>query len=216
MITLSPHECRVLSVMIEKALTVQSQYPITLNGLITGCNQKSNRNPVMTLSEEQVLCALDSLRTKQLAREVMMSGSRVTKYKHNAREGLDIDTRELVVMAELLMRGPQTVGELRTRASRMHALDSTDVVQNIVNNLMAREPAMARKLAPGPGSRAPRYAQLLCPDLHPLDAPAEVGSSSTPAASAQAADSGLADRVSTLEREVAQLKVLLESLTSPS
>ena len=211
MSTLTPTECRVLGVLVEKAQTTPAQYPLTLNALISGCNQKSNRLPVLTLSEDDVLDSLDSLRAKQLAREVMMTGSRVSKYKHVARETLDVDTNQLVVLIELLLRGPQTVGEIRGRASRMHQLDSVDAVEALLDGLMRREPAIVQRLAPAPGSRASRYAQLLCHDLHPTDvAAAPVMRAAAP----PAADPGLVERVAQLEREVAQLKELIATSTS--
>ncbi len=213
---LTPHECRVLGVLVEKAQTTPGQYPLTLNSVITGSNQKSNREPVLNLNEDQALDALDGLRAKGLAREVALSGSRVEKFRHVAREGLDVSTNELVVLAELLMRGPQTVGELRGRASRMHPLESLEIVENILDHLMRRETPLVRELAPAPGSRAKRYAQLLCPDLHPLDAPAtSAAAASRPAAPppAPTGDPDLAARVDALEREVAALRDRLDALT---
>ncbi|MCZ6836042.1 MAG: YceH family protein [Planctomycetota bacterium] len=210
MIQLSPNESRVLSVLIEKAQTTPQQYPLTLNSLITGSNQKSNREPVLTLSEDDVLDAIDGLRVKGLMREVMLTGSRVQKFRHVAREGLDVGTNELVVLAELLMRGPQTVGELRTRASRMHPLESTDIVKNLLDHMMSLEEPMVRELPPVPGSRAARYVQLLCPNLHPL------GATSSQAISPSARDASvpdLADRVEKLEDEVAKLTRQLQVLT---
>jgi len=167
--TLTPHEARVLGVLIEKAQTTPTQYPITLNALVAGCNQKSNREPILNLDEDQILAALDGLRRKQFVREVHMTGSRVSKFRHVARETLDVQTPELVVLAELMLRGPQTIGELRTRASRMHPLESLEVVESVCAGLMSREQPLVRKLRPAPGSRAPRYAQLLAPDAHPID-----------------------------------------------
>ena len=207
---LKPFECRVLGVLIEKAQTTPAQYPLSLNGLVTGCNQKSNREPVISLSEDDVLETVDGLRAKGLLREVMLSGSRVQKFRHVARETMEVSTRELVILAELMLRGPQTLGELRTRASRMHPLESTDVVQNILDQLMQRAEPLARKLPPAPGSRAPRYAQLLCPELHPLDA-AEPISASPPPEPAHSPD--LLRRIERLETEVGQLKQAISMLS---
>ncbi|MCA9295101.1 MAG: YceH family protein [Phycisphaerales bacterium] len=208
MITLNAHESRVLGVLIEKAQTTQAQYPLTLNALVNGCNQKSNRDPVMHMSEDQVLRALDDLRGKQLVRELMMSGSRVEKYKHNAREALGVGTNELVILAELLMRGPQTVGELRGRASRMHPLETTEIVENILEHLMMREPALVRRFPPPPGSRAALYGQLLSPDLHRAPTAGAAGTAQEPPAPAPSTD--LEQRVAQLERDVAELRALLE------
>ncbi len=212
MVTLTPHECRVLGVLIEKAQTTPAQYPLTLNAITTGANQKSNRNPVLNLSEDDALHALDGLRAKSLSREVMLSGSRVEKHRHIARETLEVDTNELVILAELLLRGPQTVGELRGRASRMHPLESIEVVTSILDSLMRRDEPYVRKCAPAPGSRATRYAQLLCPDLHPLDAEPAAATPAAPAAEARAPDTDLVARVERLEQQVARLAATLEEL----
>jgi uncharacterized protein YceH (UPF0502 family) len=209
MIELTRDECRILGVLVEMAHTTPAGYPLTLNGLITGCNQKSNRNPVVKLSEDNVLEALDSLRGKGLVREVMLSGSRVQKFKHNAREVLGVETSELIVLTELLLRGAQTTGEIRGRASRMHQLDSIDVVDTILQTLMERQ--MVERLPPAAGSRAATYGQLLCPALRPAREAAQE-SPAPSAAPAAPADPGLADRVSRLENEVAELRSQLQQL----
>src|SRR5690606_15772805 len=129
MITLTPEECRILGVLVEKAQTTPQQYPMTVNGLISGCNQKNNRDPITNYDEDIILDALDGLRAKSLTRQVDLSGSRVPKYRHIAREALSVDTNQLVVLTELFLRGPQTMGELCGRASRMHPLESLDVVK---------------------------------------------------------------------------------------
>lgn len=202
--TLTPHESRILGVLVEKALTTPAQYPMTLNGLLNGCNQKSNRDPVLSLSEDDILAAVDSLRVKGFIREVMLSGSRVEKFKQVAREALEIDTNQLVVLTELLLRGPQTLGEIRGRASRMTPLESTDIVRNILESLMQHDPPLARKYPPPPGSRSAQYGQLLCPDLHPVN---EVHAASpTVAAPAPARADNTANRLEALETEVAILR----------
>lgn len=222
MLTLTANECRVLGVLIEKAQTTPQQYPLTLNALASGANQKNNREPLTNLNQEQVLEALDGLRNKALAREVMLSGSRVEKFRHVAREVLEVSTGELVILAELLLRGPQTIGELRGRASRMHPLESTDIVKNLVDNLMLRPDSgqpLVRELAPLPGDRANRYAQLLCPNLHPIDAAAashphqqaDAAVGSVPAAHA---DHDLERRVRKLEQHVAQLQQTVSTLAA--
>jgi uncharacterized protein YceH (UPF0502 family) len=209
MISLTPDECRALGVLIEKAQTTPQQYPLTLNALVNGANQKNNREPVTNLDEDKMLTAVDGLRAKGLTREVSLSGSRVAKFRHTTREALEISTSELVILAELLLRGPQTVGELRGRASRMHPLESLEVVESLLKSLMGRAEPLLREVGPSaaPGSRAARYAQLLCPDLHPLDAPAAV----TPARS-NSQPSALSDRVDQLESEVAALRGAIQSL----
>jgi uncharacterized protein YceH (UPF0502 family) len=211
MLQLAPYECRVLGVLVEKAQTTPGQYPLTLNALVSGCNQKNNREPVLDLSEEQVQTALDGLRHKGLAREVMLSGSRVDKYRHVAREVLDIDTRDLVILTELLLRGPQTIGELRNRALRMHPLESIDVVKNILDGLMARPEPLVKELPPAPGDRAPRFMQVLCPSLHPLEARPLAASH---AVAPSAADDGeLTARIERLEAEVADLRRTVQAMS---
>ena len=119
MIQLSPVECRVLGTLVEKAQTTPNQYPLTLNGLTNGCNQKNNRDPLLELSEDEVLEAVDALKSKSLAREAIMTGSRVNKFKHAMRDALSINVAEMAVLTELLLRGPQSAGELKTRCDRL-------------------------------------------------------------------------------------------------
>lgn len=219
MLALTPNEARVLGVLIEKAQTTPGQYPITLNALVNGCNQLSNRHPITTLDEDKVMAALDSLRTKGLAREVALTGSRVAKFKHAARETLNVDTNQLVVLAELMLRGPQTVGEIRGRASRMHPLESLEITQNVLQSMVERPEPLVVELAPEPGSRARRYAQLLAPAAHPLDVPTgsitDATSDSQPDRSlSPAAESDLALRVQQLEHEVASLRDALRDLAA--
>ncbi|MBM4106579.1 MAG: DUF480 domain-containing protein [Phycisphaerae bacterium] len=197
MLRLAPHECRVLGVLVEKALTVPAQYPLTLNSLVLGSNQRNNRDPVTDLDEERVLAALDSLRAKGLVHEVSLSGSRVPKYRHLAREVLSVSTAELVLLAELLLRGPQTAGELRSRAGRMHPLESMEVVGNLLESLRTREAPLVEELAPIPGTRAARFRQLLCPDLHPIDA-----APPSPTRTATGDEGDLSRRVAELKRRL--------------
>src|SRR5256885_7093347 len=172
MVQLTPDESRVLGVLIEKALTTPEQYPLSLNAVVNGANQKNNRDPVITMDDGRAFEALEGLRSKGLVIRSDMAGSRVNKHRQQAAEVLHVRTAELVIVAELLLRGPQTLGELRGRASRMHPLESLDVAKNMLRALIERGEPLATELPPAPGSRAERYAQLLCPDLHPLDAPA--------------------------------------------
>src|SRR6185436_3664469 len=168
MISLTPDESRVLGVLIEKSTTTPEQYPLSTNALTNGCNQKNNRDPVLNLTEDQVFDAVEKLREKQLVVRVDAAGSRVHKYKHMATEVLRCRAGELAVLAEMLLRGPQTLGELRGRASRMAPMATLDDAKVMVRALMEREEPLARELPPAPGSRAERYAQLLCPELHPI------------------------------------------------
>lgn len=168
MTVLQPNECRVLGVMVEKALTTPRQYPMSTNAIALGCSQKNNRLPVEHYDEFRVAETLDTLIDKGLVSQAHTAGGRVPKYKQNARELYNVSTPELVVIVELMLRGPQTMGELRGRASRMSPLESIDAVRGVLNNLINRNPAMVREFPPIPGTRAETYMQLLCPDLHPL------------------------------------------------
>lgn len=213
MIELTPDESRVLGVLVEKALTTPEQYPLTLNAVVNGANQKNNRDPVMAMDETQAFDALEGLKNKGLVTRVDSAGSRTNRYRQNAIDALHVRTGELVILAELLLRGPQTLGELRGRASRMHPLESLEVVKGMLRALAEREEPMVRELPPSPGSRAERYAQLLCPDLHPADAPgASGGVAAEPQRSAGAPAQGLSERVTYLEQEVATLRAALSRL----
>src|SRR5437867_3254408 len=136
MIQLTPEESRVLGVLIEKSTTTPEQYPLSINALTNGCNQKNNRDPIVNFSEDQVFDAVELLREKQLVVRVDIAGSRVHKYKHQASEVLRCRGGELAVLAELLLRGPQTLGELRGRASRMHPLATLDDAKAMLRGLM--------------------------------------------------------------------------------
>jgi len=227
MIQLSPDECRVLGTLIEKAHTTPAQYPLTLNSLTTGVNQKSNRLPVVNLDEDRVFDALDALKRKGFVRDVLLTGSRVTKFRHVARETLGVDTSQLVILAELLLRGPQTPGELRQNASRMHPLESLDIVQGVLQSLIERAPGpdgfhpepLVRELPPAPGSRAARFAQLICPTLHRLDEPAAPGGAlpvEVPGSAGKLPDvaADLLARIDNLEGQVAELRSALSALNS--
>lgn len=209
MIQLSPDEARVLGVLVEKALTTPEQYPLSLNAVTNGANQKNNRNPVTNLTEDQCFDALESLREKQLVVRVDQMGARVHKYKQQAVETLHARTAEVAILAELLLRGPQTLGELRGRASRMAPLESLDRVSDMIRALTERPEPYVRELPPAQGSRAERYVQLLCPDLHPLDAPL----AQTAAVVEPSASTGLSERVEKLEAEVESLKARLRKLS---
>ncbi len=210
--SLSPGEARVLGVLIEKAYTVPGQYPLTLNSLTAGCNQKSNRNPVMALTDDDVLDLLETLQAKKFTRTVLLEGSRVAKYRQVVKEVLDLDTRELVVLAELLLRGPQSMGELRTRASRMHKLADLDLVRNLLGSMMQRQAGpLVTRLDPATGSRAERYAQLIAPDAHVLDSSDDSPSlgRTTTATKLKTLES----RVDTLESQLAEMSTALTALS---
>src|SRR5688500_2921556 len=203
---LNAHEARLLGVLYEKERTVPDQYPLSLHGLTAGANQKSNRDPVTDWSEAEVLVGLTGLIHKGLAGKVAIAGSRVEKFRHNARETLGLDDRKLAILAELLMRGPQTVGELRARAGRMADLAGIDAVQAELTPMLAA--GMVRRLEPSPGTRAERWMQLLAPGLHAAD------HGETPAAPGRPARTGggLEERVAQLEARVEVLERALSEL----
>lgn len=157
-VPISENARRVLGVLVEKAKTTPDSYPLSLNGIVTASNQKSNRDPKMDLDDDDALLALDELRKVGAAREVQGSG-RVTKYRHAAYEWMDIDGPQSAVMTELLLRGPQTLGEIRTRASRMHALDDLDTTQAVVDSLIAK--GLVEALSPA--GRGQTFAHTLYP-----------------------------------------------------
>lgn len=161
---LDPIEARVLASLVEKEITTPEYYPLTLKALTAACNQKSNRSPVMSLSEENVTDALDTLRYEHhLVYLVDAAGSRTAKYRHGLLDVLRFDPQELAVMCELMLRGPQTQGELRTHCSRLVKFDSIGRVQEVIEGLAdwGGRP-LVRKLPPEPGHREPRYTHLLC------------------------------------------------------
>ncbi|MFI5377997.1 MAG: YceH family protein [Tepidisphaerales bacterium] len=198
MLQLTPDECRILGVLIEKELTVPGNYPLSLNALMDGSNQKNNREPLVQFNEDRVFHAVDQLRAQGLVVRIDQANSRVPKFKHQAPETLSLNRYELVILAELLLRGPQTAGEIRTRASRMHHLDTLEIVQQSLDGMAARPEPLVRQI---PGGRAPRYVQLLCPDAHPIDATP----SDSPAA-AMPTTRSLTDRIDQLESQVRTLR----------
>lgn len=212
MIQLTPDEARVLGVLVEKAMTTPEQYPLSLNAIVNGANQKNNRDPVLTMDESQAFDAVEGLRGKGLLVRVELAGARVNKHRHNAGDALRCRPAELAILAELLLRGPQTLGELRGRASRMQVMESLDVTKQMLRAMTERDEPLVRELPPSPGSRAERYAQLLCPGLHPLDAPPAVRAEGALAEAGGPPRAGLSERVEQLEAEVAALREALRKL----
>ncbi len=154
-------EARVLGCLIEKELATPEYYPLSLNALTNACNQRSNRDPVMSLDEADVSQALDALRFKGLAMQ-SAEGSRVAKYAHALTSKLYLEPYELAIVAELLLRGPQTVGELRTRTERMYSFGDLAAVETVLNDLMERETPLVTRLARQPGRKESRFAHLFC------------------------------------------------------
>lgn len=206
MLQLTPDESRVLGVLIEKGFTTPDQYPLSLNAVVNGANQKNNRDPVLTMEENPAFEALESLRAKGLVVRVDTAGSRVNKYRQLTGEALHLRAGEVALLAELLLRGPQTLGELRGRASRMQAMDSLETVKGLLNAMATRDEPLVREIPPAPGSRAERYVQSLCPDLHPLNVATSAAAVSRPGSEPS--------RIEQLEEELERVKTALRKLAA--
>jgi uncharacterized protein len=163
-ILLNDIEARVLGSLIEKEVTTPDYYPLSLNALVNACNQKSNRDPVMNLDESAVRQALRTLEEKKLAGPADNFVSRVSKYEHRLSEVFNLTRHETAVLCELLLRGPQTPGELRSRAERMHPFDDLGVVHSTLQRLMQRDPPVVKLLPRQPGTKEARFAHLLSGD----------------------------------------------------
>jgi uncharacterized protein len=171
--TLTPTEVRVLGALSEKEITTPEYYPLTVNALTIACNQRNNRNPVTAYSEQEVEEALNELRAKNLAYVFHGSTSRVPKYKHVAAQVLELDGAEIAVLCALMLSGPQTVGEIRTRASRLYSFADLDQVEETLRALTTRQPdALVIKLPRQAGQKEVRFAQLLAgqPEVEPAAA----------------------------------------------
>ena len=206
---LTATEARVIGCLLEKQVTTPEQYPLSVNGVVTACNQKTNREPVMNLSESDVQDQLDNLVKRHFLRTVSGFGNRVTKYEQrfcNSEFGnLKLSAGEVALITTLLLRGAQTPGELRSRASRMYEYSDVAEVESTLEQLATREdgPYVVR-LAREPGKRESRYMHLFCGDVDLTRA--------TTADEPQTASSDLQARVEVLESEVAELKQRLDSL----
>ncbi len=197
-IKLTENEIRVLGALIEKDITTPEYYPLSLNALVNACNQKTNRDPVMQLDEDAVRDALEGLQQQRMAGPARGADSRVTKYEQRLQEVFNFTRAEIAVLCVLLLRGPQTPGELRGRSERLHRFEALEDVQSAIQKLMQREPPLARVLARQPGTKESRYAHLLAGDLWGEEAPAQVA-----AVSPHSED---AERIARLEEEMAELR----------
>lgn len=196
---LNDAEVRVLGALIEKDITTPDYYPLSLNALVNACNQKNNRDPVTSLQESAVRDALSSLQDKGLAGPASGAESRVTKYEHRLQEVFNFGRPEVAVLCVLLLRGPQTVGELRGRSERMHRFNDLDEVQSALQRLIQREPPLAKVLPRHPGTKEARYVHLLAGDSAEWQptATAEPGAGVAPPVS---------DRITELEHQVTSLR----------
>jgi hypothetical protein len=200
---LNAAEIRVLAVLAEKEALTPDNYPLSLNALTNGCNQLSSREPVMTLSESEVMDALGSLMQKRLAAEVSQAGARVKKYEHRMRPRWTLEQDKLAALVVLMLRGPQTAGEVRTRVGRIHDYASMADTEEALQFLIDKYPPLVLRLARSPGAREVRYAHLLAGEVD--EAAAEMQAEGTPAASKS-------DRIARLEEELAQLRAQVEEM----
>ncbi|WP_353233616.1 YceH family protein [Diaphorobacter ruginosibacter] len=200
---LSAEEARVLATLLEKSRTVPDSYPLTLNSLASGCNQKTSRDPVMQLGEGQIQEALDNLRRRSLVTEI--GGARTSRWEHNFPRGVGVPDQSAVLLGLLMLRGPQTAGELRINSERWHRFADISSVEAFLDELQSRSQEKGGPLVillpRAPGAREPRWAHLLC---GPVDAQAL--SAASAAGAAPAPDTALTERVAALEAQVAQLR----------
>jgi hypothetical protein len=208
-LVLTETEVRVLGSLIEKDHTTPEYYPLSLNALVNACNQKSNRDPVMQLDENTVREALGGLQENRLAGPAGGADSRVTKYEHRTQEVFNFTRGEVAVLCVLLLRGPQTPGELRGRTERLHHFETLDDMQSTLQKLMQREPPLAKVLPRQPGTKESRYVHLLAGDVIVPDTPQSAAVASHSSADADRI-ARLEEEVTTLRSEVAELKEQLE------
>jgi len=210
---LTPHEARVIGCLIEKQITTPDQYPLSLNALVNACNQKSNRDPVLELDERGVQAVVDGLMKRQLVLEKSGFGSRVPKYQHlfcNTQFGsLKFSSQGTAIVCELLLRGPQTPGELRTHAARLAPFGDVSEVETELEELMTRpDGPFVAKLPREPGRRESRYMHLFSGEAPPAETVRPMTAARVPAADALS----LAERVAALESALAELRLEVEEL----
>src|SRR3984957_793120 len=193
-------EARVLGALIEKDITTPDYYPLSLNALVNACNQKNNRDPVMTLDEDSARHALATLQEKRMAGPASGADSRVTKFEHRLQEVFNFDRREMAIVCALLLRGPQTPGELRSRSDRMYHFEALEDVISPLDRLAQRDPPLARILPRQPGTKESRYTHLFSGEPEADTTDASVERALSPSAA------GAADRLTQLEEEVTRLR----------
>lgn len=197
--TITPIEARILGALVEKQLTTPEYYPLTLNALVNACNQKNNREPVMQLTETEVSSAIDRLRDRNLVYVFYGSTSRVPKYKHMLPTYYELEPAEVSVMAVLMLRGPQTLGEIKERTGRMQEFSGLGEVQQTLDALIGRDDPLVTRLERLPGQKDARFAQLL---TGPVDLEALAAAHPTRTQAAESTN----DRIAKLEAEIEQLK----------
>jgi hypothetical protein len=207
---LSPFEARILGVLAEKQFLTPDVYPLSLNAIVNACNQLSNREPVMSLGEETVEACLKRLQDNHVAQTYYPAGSRVAKYQHMLREVFSLDDAKLAVLTLLLLRGPQTCGELRGRTARMYPFASVESVERSLDDLAANEPALVMQLPRAPGTKESRWAHLLS---GALAVERQEFAAGTSAGGARVVEGAGDDRVARLDAEVAALRQEVTWLT---
>ena len=206
---LTPIECRVLAVLVEKQLTVPDTYPLSLNALTAGCNQKTGRQPVMELADAEVQQAVDELKFLSLVNQG--SGSRVSRYEHNTQRVLGIPSQSVVLLALLMLRGAQTAAELRIHSERMHRFADVSSVEAFLDELAERGEPLVARLARAPGTREPRWTHLLGDVVETSVLAGDAGQSAAPAAAAGELES-LRVQHAKLVEEVLRLNTLIDHL----
>jgi len=214
---LNPTQTRIVGVLLEKEQATPEYYPLTVNGLLAACNQKSNRDPVMALSEGELWDELEALRVEVLVWR--SEGARAQRWSQSISRRLELDPEEKAVLTLLMLRGPQTVGELRTRSQRLHAFDSLAEVESALRRLATEERDLVREMPRQPGQKESRWLQLLGGEPSQRDAskaPSEVVArlETSPEPAAPAGDPNLSDRVASLEVQVDELRASIERLLS--
>ena len=202
-------EERVIGSLIEKSTTTPDNYPMSLNALTNACNQKSNRHPVVEFDDKAVARALESMRDKGLVRVVSGADQRVPKHRHVFDEAMHLSAAQLAVLSVMMVRGPQTVGELRSRASRMHPFDQLAQVEEVLQELSARAPAAVVQLPRQPGRKESRYAHLFAGQFAGASDEAERELTPKPATLAVRAEN---ERIAALEQTVNELRAEVSAL----
>ena len=203
-------EARVLGALVEKEVTTPDYYPLSLNALMNACNQKSNREPTMDLDEDEIRQALHGLEEKRLGGRARSSDGRVTKYEHWLQEAFNFTRGEIAAICILLLRGPQTLGEIRGRTDRLFHFEELSDVQSTLQKLMDREPPLVKILPRQPGTKEARYAHLFSGDVATFEVAA--GPASAGSAGKDERISVLEENVATLQSDVAEMKQQIEKL----
>ena len=207
--TLTPVETRLLGCLLEKERITPENYPLSLNSLIAACNQSTNRDPITAYDLQTVETGLDGLRQRKLAVMIMSAGSRVAKFRHELLNHFDLSPREVALLCVLLLRGPQTLGELRSRTERMQFFDSLEQIESFLAELARGEPPLVRVLPARPGQKESRYVQLFSGEPVMPESPAGPAPASPPAEGGSATDSS---RLEAMEKQLVELRAELRDL----